>query len=319
MRGLAQAAGFLTWLPVGSREPEQARRYGSGADSAGSTQAAIPWFPVVGGAIGLLLGGLWCGLGRVLPYGVAAALVVGADLIVTGMLHMDGLVDTADGLIPPMDRQRRLDVMRDPRAGAFGVVAAVAVLVVRFATLARFAPSVILLCGLWALSRGMAGLVMTVMPYAKGSGGIANFFLGTAGGAHESSPGQVYPAVGGPTTFSNVEMHGEAQFGGPLEPLVGMPGSSGDQPPGSAPRSRSRPWGLHAMGAVSGAGGAAIGAAALLSWSVRGGAEGLAGAVVGFTATSLFGFARLGGFTGDVLGASIVMAETLGLVAAAIH
>ncbi|MDQ6928955.1 MAG: adenosylcobinamide-GDP ribazoletransferase, partial [Actinomycetota bacterium] len=95
--------------------------------------AAVAWFPVVGVVLGLALSGIWWLGFEAWPAPVAAALVVAADLALTGMLHLDGLVDAADGLLPPLDRQRRLDVMADPAAGAFGVGAAVSVLLLRWA------------------------------------------------------------------------------------------------------------------------------------------------------------------------------------------
>ena len=66
----------------------------------------LDWFPLVGAVIG-------AGARRVVVGGrpglagpVAAALVVAADLGVTGLLHFDGLVDSADGLLPHLDRER---------------------------------------------------------------------------------------------------------------------------------------------------------------------------------------------------------------------
>ena len=66
--------------------------------------------------------------------------MVVADLGLTGLLHFDGLIDSADGLLPPLTQARRLEVMADPHAGAFGVAAAAAVLLVRWASLATLRP-----------------------------------------------------------------------------------------------------------------------------------------------------------------------------------
>ena len=68
--------------------------------------AAVPdrrtlsWFPLAGGAIGVAVGGVWWGAERLWPPAVAAALTIAADLALTGLLHIDGLVDSADGLLP---------------------------------------------------------------------------------------------------------------------------------------------------------------------------------------------------------------------------
>ncbi|MHB1925523.1 MAG: adenosylcobinamide-GDP ribazoletransferase, partial [Acidimicrobiales bacterium] len=128
-RSLLGAFSFLTCLG-GGRPP---------------SQRATLWFPLVGLALGLALGGIWWGAHRAWPVGVAAVLVVVADLVLTGMLHFDGLLDAADGLLAPMDRARRLEVMADPRTGAFGVTAGAATLLVRWVTLAAMAPRPLLL------------------------------------------------------------------------------------------------------------------------------------------------------------------------------
>jgi adenosylcobinamide-GDP ribazoletransferase len=84
--------------------------------SATPTPRALRWFPVVGiasvrgradrGGWATNCSRRWC----------AAALAIGVDLALTGMLHFDGLVDSADGLLPHLSRERRLEVMRTPDA-----------------------------------------------------------------------------------------------------------------------------------------------------------------------------------------------------------
>jgi adenosylcobinamide-GDP ribazoletransferase len=50
----------------------------------------------------------------------------------TGLLHLDGLMDSCDGLLPPRDPARRLEIMKDSRVGAFGVVGAILLLLIKF-------------------------------------------------------------------------------------------------------------------------------------------------------------------------------------------
>src|SRR5581483_4842945 len=90
--GLRQAVAFLT--PLGG--------------PATPTPAALAWFPVVGATLGLALGGVWWAVGQRLGPLAAAALVVSADLVLTGALHFDGLLDSADGLLPHLPAGRRL-------------------------------------------------------------------------------------------------------------------------------------------------------------------------------------------------------------------
>jgi adenosylcobinamide-GDP ribazoletransferase len=214
--------------------------------------AAVPWFPVVGVLVGLVLTAVWWLATEAWPAPVAAAVVVGADLGLTGFLHLDGLVDASDGLLPPLDRQRRLDVMADPWAGAFGVGAAVAVLLLRWAALAALAPSVLLLPALWCASRTAMAVTTRAVPYAR-PGGLASSFR---------SAGKAKAA---PTAISGVT----------AAVILGV--------------------------LAAGIGGLAGVSACLIA----------AGAVVAL------GVRRVGGFTGDVLGAAGLVGETAGLLVAA--
>lgn len=132
------------------------------------------WFPVVGASIGAVVGLVWWGASQWWPPAVAGALAVLVDLLITGLLHVDGLADSADGLLPHLDRQRRLDVMRAPDTGAFGVAVVAISLIVRWAALASLhldgVRTVVATAGLWALSRGLMVVAMNVMPYARPAG-----------------------------------------------------------------------------------------------------------------------------------------------------
>src|SRR5207244_10789980 len=90
-RLMRRALAFLT--PIGGAVPP--------------SPDAVRWFPIAGLLIGLAVGGVWWGAAKFWPPAVAAALAVVADLALTGMLHFDGLVDSADGLVPPLPRRRR--------------------------------------------------------------------------------------------------------------------------------------------------------------------------------------------------------------------
>ncbi len=114
MKRLIVAFGFLTRLPMPRVDVE-----------AEDFAAAIRCYPVVGLAIGLIVAAAgWLGT-LVDPWtGACAALL--AWIAVTGVLHLDGLADLADGLgAAHGDRTRLLTVMADPHIGSFGVVAIV--------------------------------------------------------------------------------------------------------------------------------------------------------------------------------------------------
>lgn len=136
----------------------------------------LRWFPAVGALIGLALGLVWAGSDAVWTPLVAATIVVAADLAITGLLHVDGLADSADGLLPPLDRDRRLAVMADPTTGAFGVATVGAVLLVRVACLATTPVTIVGLVTVWATARAAIAVVALVVPYARPDG-LARAFL----------------------------------------------------------------------------------------------------------------------------------------------
>ncbi|MGD1949779.1 MAG: adenosylcobinamide-GDP ribazoletransferase [Leptolyngbyaceae cyanobacterium] len=148
---------FYTCLPLPQRWPVE---FGQIARMA----------PVVGFGLGVLLSGLDGLLSVKLPIVLRSALVVLAGLWLTGGLHLDGAMDTADGLAV-QDHQRRLAVMTDSCAGAFGVMVAIAILLLKtvaFAAITQgrwFALIAALAWGRWGQQWAIARY-----PYLKPSG-----------------------------------------------------------------------------------------------------------------------------------------------------
>jgi adenosylcobinamide-GDP ribazoletransferase len=146
--------------------------------AAAPDERTLGWFPVVGAAIGAGVGAAWWVAGRWWPAPVAAGVAVAVDLALTGMLHFDGLVDAADGLLPHLSRERRLEVMAEPTVGAYGVVVAVAALLLRFSALAALRPNVLLVAAVWSLSRTAMAVAARTMTYARADGGLATAMRG---------------------------------------------------------------------------------------------------------------------------------------------
>ena len=93
------------------------------------------WAPVVGLLIGGLIGLLDLGLSMLaMPILTRSAIVVAVWVALTGGLHLDGAMDTADGLAV-LDPKRRLQVMADSHTGAFGAMVAVIILLLKVAAL----------------------------------------------------------------------------------------------------------------------------------------------------------------------------------------
>lgn len=93
------------------------------------------WASLVGMGIGAVLAGVDLGLHLLgMPILTRSVLLVLLGISITGGLHLDGAMDTADGLAV-LDPERRLVVMADSRTGAFGVMAAAAILLLKIAAL----------------------------------------------------------------------------------------------------------------------------------------------------------------------------------------
>lgn len=149
------------------------------AGASAPAPTALLWFPLVGALLGSAVGSVWVLADLVWPPLVAALLAVVADLVLTGMLHFDGLVDSADGLLPHLPPEDRLAVMAEPTAGAFGMAVGVVTLALRGAALAVMTPSILLMAGLWCGSRTLMAATIMRVPYARGEGGgLASAFMG---------------------------------------------------------------------------------------------------------------------------------------------
>ncbi len=160
--GFFIALQFLTAIP-----PVIRRTFGT--TELGRSQA---YFPLVGLFLGFILVGLDWLWGPVSPPLVVNALLVLSLVLLTGALHLDGLMDTCDGLFSYADPQQRLDIMRDSRVGSFGVVGGITILLVKFAALSslpapfRFATLLVMpTLGRWA----MVG-ALSAFPYARPEG-----------------------------------------------------------------------------------------------------------------------------------------------------
>ncbi len=97
----------------------------------GGLGRAGKWFPLVGAIVGLVLAGAHWALSFVLPEGVTAVFIITLWAWLTGGLHLDGLADCGDGLLIAASRERRLEIMKDSRVGAFGAISLVLYLMLK--------------------------------------------------------------------------------------------------------------------------------------------------------------------------------------------
>lgn len=137
IRSLRAAVSFLTVLPVANADGSPGERLGRA------------YFPAIGALIGLVAAVAYVVAGALTTPLLGAAVAVTVLAVMTGALHLDGLADSIDGLMARGDAARRLEVMRDPRLGSYGVTAIGVVLLLEVAAIASMSPS-----------RALAGLVI---------------------------------------------------------------------------------------------------------------------------------------------------------------
>lgn len=159
MKNFRSAIQFLTVLPAG-----RAAEF----DAPGM----LPWFPLVG----LLLGGLLALLDSFASRWWSPAVVAVLDVVLlavmTGAFHLDGLGDTADGLFSHRTREKALEIMKDSRIGAMGVVALGSVLALKWAGISGLNDHrSLLLILVPAYARGGILAAMRCLEYGRPGGG----------------------------------------------------------------------------------------------------------------------------------------------------
>lgn len=173
---LGAAFGFLTVFPVPTRVWDESARYGR----------VFSWFPIVGLALGAVMAGAGVSLALFLPTGVAAALVVALWVLLTGGLHLDGLMDSCDGLFCAKSPEERLAVMRDSRVGAFGSLGAILVLLVKYSSLSALlelgaVPLAAALAAAPVAGRWAMALAVVAFPYYRHGDSLGEMFTSGAG------------------------------------------------------------------------------------------------------------------------------------------
>ncbi|WP_127485442.1 adenosylcobinamide-GDP ribazoletransferase [Paenibacillus ehimensis] len=186
----AAAFQFLTRLPVPVKLDYNDALF----------RRSVVFYPLVGLVLGLITAAAGLLLANVLSPLPAAVLLLGIWVMLTGALHLDGLMDTADGILSYRSRERMLEIMKDSRVGAMGVIAAVLVLLLKWSLLTELLPAaaaggqgnlwiLLALVPLW--SRWYVVVAIACWPYARQSGsGMGGFFRGVGAG-HAAGSGLV--------------------------------------------------------------------------------------------------------------------------------
>jgi adenosylcobinamide-GDP ribazoletransferase len=112
LKEIGSVFSFLTIIPTSNTDLETVAKY-------------MYIFPIVGIAIGLIIGSLALGLSLFLDPIIVSLLVVGALAIITGIHHIDGLADFADGLMTKGKKEKKLQAMKDVSTGSAGILSIV--------------------------------------------------------------------------------------------------------------------------------------------------------------------------------------------------
>lgn len=167
----AFALSFLTILPPPF--------YSEQAHPSSDLPKSFAFFPLVG----LVLGAFYLFFAYFgspyVPHLLLASLIAAETVVLTRALHLDGLADLADGIGGGFTCERRLEIMKDSRIGAFGALALVLALILKIAAFhailsqARWLPLLIVP----SLSRFAMVLTAFRSPYARPAGGLGKPFL----------------------------------------------------------------------------------------------------------------------------------------------
>jgi len=142
MKGLIAAIQFITIFPFGKSAPFDPKKM-------------VPFFPAVGLLLGILVAVFDQAALRLWSPPVAALLDVILLIIMTGAFHLDGLGDTADGLLGQRSKEAALAIMKDSCLGTMGLVAIVCGLAIKWV-------------GIMGLENHRSLLLIIIPAYARG-------------------------------------------------------------------------------------------------------------------------------------------------------
>ena len=173
MKDFLQALSFLTILPFGRILPSEDKELAR----------SMAFFPLAGLVIGLLLVIGYYLFSFIFPKSLTLWLTLGLLAILTRGLHLDGFADTMDGMASIGKREKILEVMRDSRIGAFGVISLILLLGAKYLALDQISTqsipySLILMA---VVGRNSMVLVCYRSPYARSGEGLGKPFTENLG------------------------------------------------------------------------------------------------------------------------------------------
>lgn len=143
---------------------------------------AMIYFPWIGGLIGAIIYGIfclkeWCEVQRLGISDITfTVLMVVVPVLVTGGIHMDGFMDTQDALSSYQSKERRLEILKDPHAGAFAVLSCTLYFLCYIGIYASLTERSVRVTTIgFILSRTLSGLSVVSFPRAKKDGLAVTF------------------------------------------------------------------------------------------------------------------------------------------------
>ncbi len=164
MRPFLAALQFLTVIPLPGCRPACAEEL----------ERAFPYYPLIGLIIGGFLAIVDAGLRQIFPLFLTSVVLVVILLLISGGLHCDGLADTADGFFSSRPREQILQIMKDSRTGPMGVMAVVAVILLKVAAFSAVPAPVRWWTLLFTPPAAYVAMMLNValLRYARAEGGL---------------------------------------------------------------------------------------------------------------------------------------------------
>lgn len=140
---------------------------------------SVRWFPLIGAVLGLCYAGV-AGLlffllpmqCIVVPQHVCAAMLLVLTVLLTGGIFCDGFMDSMDGIFSGRSREKMLEIMKDSRVGANGVMAFVSLMLLEWSLFLDMDRLQLLIAVfiMPIISRMMVVMAITCFPYARPNG-----------------------------------------------------------------------------------------------------------------------------------------------------
>ncbi len=160
MTSLLAAFQFLTMVPPIIQRPFTDRELG----------ASLSFYPLVGLALGAILYSANLGLSPIFPDSLRAVFIVTLWIALVGAFHFDGFLDSLDGLFGGFTPQKRMEIMRDERVGAFGLAGGVLLLLAKTAGVKALSINAPFLILIPVLSRWGMVTAVIFFPYGREKG-----------------------------------------------------------------------------------------------------------------------------------------------------